>query len=162
MVGGSISRSSQVGSHARRTRRPGRYGPGRGHRPRQSKNKGGKGASIPPPPPSLQRQYGRILGRDIRNPGEWIRDHEQRGNLEAVKALGRVMDDPTVPQRQPGFLPDVVEDPGYPEAQPADFRQREYGYDTYRSWAGRDRQQDKGAPQRVVYDTSWNTLPDNE
>ena len=138
---------------------PGRDGPGRGHRPRQAKNKGGKGGSIPPPPPSIQRQYGRILGRDIRNPGEWIRDHEQRGNLEAVKALGRVMNDPTAPQRQPGFMPDVVEDPGYPEAQPADFRprwQREHGYDR------RDRQQDSWssprASPRVVYDTSWNTV----
>ena len=57
-------------------------------------------------------------------------------------------------------MPEAVDDPGYPEAQPADFRQREYGYDTYRSWAGRDRQQEqgKGVPQRVVYDTSWNTV----
>ena len=108
---------------------PGRDGPGRGPRPRQAKNKGGKGASIPPPPPSIQKQYGRILGRDIRTPGELIRDHERRGNVAA--------------------------NPGYSEAQPADSRprwQREYGYDTYGN------RQQKGAPQRVVYDTSWNTV----
>ena len=63
---------------------PGRAGPGRGHRPRQAKDKGGKGASRPPPPPSIQRTYGRMSGRDIRDPGQWARDHEQRGDLDTA------------------------------------------------------------------------------